>query len=268
MAALYVGCVSGALAQAEYLALIAAAGFTGTRIAKSTPIDLPEEVLAAYFSAERIAELRDSGLALVQRDGAGHQAGLIAVRPEVLAAAPEFQPTNWTCFNAGVMVINVERLRADHARFERYLREHLAARTYGFHDQIAYNDFYRRRWSRRPVEMNWKPYWGWNPAAQIVHFHGPKLGAIGAILDGRWDWTSNHGRQIGSLFASHVADYEAWLRLCLDAAPGVPAEDQDRIARALRHFPAYRDRAATEPIDLSFATQSMLPDDDAAPAMP
>ena len=193
---------------------------------------------------------------------------LRSIRPEVLAAAPEFQPTNWNYFNAGVMVVNVERLRADHARFERYLREHLAARTYGFHNQIAYNDFYRRRWSRLPVEMNWKPYWGWNPAAEIVHFHGPKLGAIGAILDGSWDWSSDHGSQIGSLFASHVADYEAYLRLCLDAAPGLPAEDEDRIAQTLRRFPAYRDRAAGEPIDLSFTTQSMFPDDDAPPAIP
>jgi len=64
IAALYVGCVAGALPQDEYLALIEAAGFTGTRIAKSTPIDLPAEVLSAYFSAERIAELRESGLAL------------------------------------------------------------------------------------------------------------------------------------------------------------------------------------------------------------
>ncbi len=64
VAALYVGCVAGALPQTEYLALIAAAGFTGAHIAQSTPIDLPVEVLSAYFSAGRIAELRASGLAL------------------------------------------------------------------------------------------------------------------------------------------------------------------------------------------------------------
>jgi SAM-dependent methyltransferase len=61
VAALYVGCVAGALPQSQYLALIAAAGFADIRIARSTPIDLPAEVLASYFSAARIAELRDSG---------------------------------------------------------------------------------------------------------------------------------------------------------------------------------------------------------------
>lgn len=74
VAALYVGCVAGALPQTEYLALIAAAGFTGTRIAKSTPIDLPAEVLAAYFSAGRIAELHASGLAL-------HSVTVLGTRP-------------------------------------------------------------------------------------------------------------------------------------------------------------------------------------------
>jgi hypothetical protein len=41
------------------------------------------------------------------------------------------------------------------------------------------------RWSRLPLEMNWKPYWGWNPDASIVHFHGPKPQFIEAILSGK-----------------------------------------------------------------------------------
>ena len=30
--------------------------------------------------------------------------------------------------------------------------------------------------------LNWKPYWGWNPEAEIVHFHGPKPVAIRNFL--------------------------------------------------------------------------------------
>lgn len=191
------------------------------------------------------------------------------IRPAILAAAPEFQPDNWNYFNAGVMVANVERLRADYTRFERYLREHLESRAHGFHDQIAYNDFYRRSWERLPLTLNWKPYWGWDEQAEIVHFHGPKLGAIAAILEGRWAWSSNHGRQIGGLFAAHIEDYERYLRLCLDAAPGLPAEDQDAIEAAMRLVPAYKGRVGNQPIDLSFTMQRMFPDDaDAASATP
>jgi hypothetical protein len=30
--------------------------------------------------------------------------------------------------------------------------------------------------------MNWKPYWGASDAAQIVHFHGPKPGAVKKVF--------------------------------------------------------------------------------------
>lgn len=63
-AGLYVGCIAGALAEADYLALIAAAGFTGTRIAKAQLIDLPDEVLSLHVSAELIAAYRASGVTL------------------------------------------------------------------------------------------------------------------------------------------------------------------------------------------------------------
>jgi hypothetical protein len=42
-AGLYVGCIAGAIPEAEYLALIKAAGFEGIRLAKEQPIALPDE---------------------------------------------------------------------------------------------------------------------------------------------------------------------------------------------------------------------------------
>jgi SAM-dependent methyltransferase len=63
-AGLYVGCIAGALPEAEYLALIAAAGFVGTRIAKAQPIALPDEALAPHLSDEEIAAFRASGVLL------------------------------------------------------------------------------------------------------------------------------------------------------------------------------------------------------------
>ncbi|MBJ3763921.1 hypothetical protein ILP92_14305 [Maribius pontilimi] len=32
--------------------------------------------------------------------------------------------------------------------------------------RLAYSDL--------PLENNWKPYWGTDPDARIIHFHGPK----------------------------------------------------------------------------------------------
>jgi arsenite methyltransferase len=63
-AGLYVGCIAGALPQAEYLGLIDAAGFTGVRIAETKPIALPDEVLRPHMGAAAIAAFRTSGVEL------------------------------------------------------------------------------------------------------------------------------------------------------------------------------------------------------------
>ncbi len=64
VAALYVGCVAGALPEKDYLALIDAAGFESVRIARTQSIRLPDEILSQHFSAEEIAAFRASGVEL------------------------------------------------------------------------------------------------------------------------------------------------------------------------------------------------------------
>jgi ubiquinone/menaquinone biosynthesis C-methylase UbiE len=61
-AALYVGCVSGALPEADYLAIIADAGFSDVRVVKSRRIDLPEDAVADTALAGEIAAARGAGL--------------------------------------------------------------------------------------------------------------------------------------------------------------------------------------------------------------
>jgi arsenite methyltransferase len=60
--ALYVGCVAGAEAEANYLEIVANAGFRDIRIVKSRRIDLPEEVLADTLGKEDIARARTADL--------------------------------------------------------------------------------------------------------------------------------------------------------------------------------------------------------------
>lgn len=134
--------------------------------------------------------------------------GLEDLTPRYFAAAPEFDKNSWNYFNAGVMVVNPKGLREDYNDFEKYLINNISEKTYHFNDQGAYNIFYKGRWDRLPLEFNWKPYWGINADAKLLHFHGPKVGAITAILEDRWDWSSNHGQQIGSMF---VAFYDSYL---------------------------------------------------------
>jgi SAM-dependent methyltransferase len=63
-AGLYVGCVAGAMPEAAYLGLIAAAGFVNVRVAEAKPIGLPDEALTPHMDAEAIAAFRASGVVL------------------------------------------------------------------------------------------------------------------------------------------------------------------------------------------------------------
>jgi lipopolysaccharide biosynthesis glycosyltransferase len=102
------------------------------------------------------------------------------IRPPLFAVAPQWQQGSHEDMNSGVMVMNLPRLRADLPRLVTFLCENFA-RVNGF-DQEAYRHFYAGAWSGLTPEYNWKPYWGVNPEAKIVHFHGPKPVAIRKLI--------------------------------------------------------------------------------------
>ncbi len=58
VAELYAGCVSGAIQKSEYLGIIEEAGFKNMTLQKDKTITIPEEILAAYLSAEEIVEYK------------------------------------------------------------------------------------------------------------------------------------------------------------------------------------------------------------------
>ena len=64
-AALYVGCVAGAMAETAYLAVIGEAGFGDVRIVERKPIPLPDEVLREHLSEPELAAFRASGIGLL-----------------------------------------------------------------------------------------------------------------------------------------------------------------------------------------------------------
>lgn len=105
------------------------------------------------------------------------------VRPDFIAAAPEHEKNNFGYFNSGVMVVNVVGLRENHAAFGDALRRRVEGGfTYPAHDQASFNEFFKGRWQLLPNEFNWKPYWGVNKEAKIIHFHGTKPGHAEKIL--------------------------------------------------------------------------------------
>ena len=100
-------------------------------------------------------------------------------RAEYFAVAPEGDQQDYELMNTGVMLMNVAKLRQSLPTFRAYIEEHLDELHLESWDEGAYRQFYRdenrkRQWDDLPPAMNWKPYWGENAAAKLIHFHGPK----------------------------------------------------------------------------------------------
>lgn len=97
------------------------------------------------------------------------------VRPAYIAAAPESQRYNRLYFNAGVMVMNVPACRQAYGAVQDLVLSRLKNGIHRAYSQGDLNGFFWSAVQYLPAEYNWKPYWGRNANALIVHFHGPKL---------------------------------------------------------------------------------------------
>lgn len=127
------------------------------------------------------------------------------------AVAPESVRDDYVNMNTGVMLMNTERLRESLPAFREYVSKNLAALEAESWDEAAYRWFYRDEngplWDRLAPELNWKPYWGENPEAKIIHFHGPKPYQR-EYLDSHWPELKDLA---GGAFPSEVARWEKLL---------------------------------------------------------
>ena len=98
-------------------------------------------------------------------------------KPKYLAAAPEFHQDilHDGYFNAGIMLLNVEGMREKVEQIFDDLSLGIPNKT-GVFDQGYLNQYCYADMERLPIEFNWKPYWGYNENAKIIHFHGMKPG--------------------------------------------------------------------------------------------
>ena len=96
-------------------------------------------------------------------------------------------------------------MRAELAQFHAAIRHRLLNNfKYPNHDQRSFNDFYRGRFDHLDPLMNWKPYWGRNNGASIVHFHGPKPRQVRLIKAGRYDGK----RDLNEIWARNPGAYD------------------------------------------------------------
>ncbi len=102
-----------------------------------------------------------------------------------LAASCEYDRYNWAYFNTGVMVLNVAAMRSMHQEIMSTIHQRMRTKIWASYEQGDYNSFFWMRWNHLQPEANWKPYWGRNDEAEVVHFHGPKAyEVVKLLLDG------------------------------------------------------------------------------------
>jgi lipopolysaccharide biosynthesis glycosyltransferase len=93
--------------------------------------------------------------------------------PEYIAAAPEDDMNNWHTFNAGVLLINVRNCRQKFSEIYKLINDGIIVPN-GLLDQGYLNWAFAKSFTHLPLEYNWKPYWGQNDNAKIIHLHGMK----------------------------------------------------------------------------------------------
>ncbi len=60
-AAMYAGCVSGAIQKEQYLDIVRQSGFTNIQVQKRRRITLPDEILLGYLSESEVETFKNSG---------------------------------------------------------------------------------------------------------------------------------------------------------------------------------------------------------------
>ncbi len=97
---------------------------------------------------------------------------IFELKTNFFAVAPEFSVTDYLNINTGAMVLNLGAARKSFVELKAWTLSNI--QTVEDFDQGAIKTFYKGKWDKLSPLFNWKPYWGANPSAVIVHFHGPK----------------------------------------------------------------------------------------------
>jgi len=140
---------------------------------------------------------------------------------QLFSAAPEHHQHDYTNINSGIMLMNIPNLATTSPQFFHFVENNLSALANLDYDQTAYRVYYHLEWDRLQPEYNWKPYWGENPGARIIHFHGPKPTDIDRAQRG--ELTAKNQELVGENYYGYTATWrqywdeaQDWPALCKD----------------------------------------------------
>jgi len=128
-------------------------------------------------------------------------------KPKVVSAGPEVSKDfrEGDIFNAGILYMNVKAMREKCEEIFSLLEQGIPNKTNLF-DQGYINEVCENEFDFLPLEYNWKPYWGLNDNARIIHFHGIKPGGT-ADTSG----FAVNPSLYESMFRGHRADFAGYL---------------------------------------------------------
>ncbi len=112
------------------------------------------------------------------------------IKPTYFAAAPDWDIADWSLVGTGVMLINLVEMRKNYSKLIGHLMQHDFDFSFdgaGPCSQGAWNTFFRGRWDKLNPLYDWKPWWGFNLRAKIVHFSGPKPEEVPLLLGDQID---------------------------------------------------------------------------------
>lgn len=139
----------------------------------------------------------------------GNVMPLVNLRPRVFAVTGECSRVMSDAdLNAGVMVMNWREMLLDHDTLRSFISRSWHRILKGPFDQEAYKLFYGGRLDGLDGIYNWRPYWGDNPDARIMHFHGPKplcssfKGVDNLLCDEFYRWRAVFRRKLSRLLWS------------------------------------------------------------------
>jgi len=157
--------------------------------------------------------------------------------PDFLAAAPQFNHGAMRDLNSGVMILNVLAWRDRRSELLGFTRRNL---NVGF-DQEILREFVGTDYLLLPDRFNWKPYWGIDPDAAIVHWHGPKPETVALWLADRSHKTHAgwlpllEGCPIG--YAFYMQEQQKLLRAWEERMSNSSLDDAGRMMREQKLFP-------------------------------
>jgi hypothetical protein len=141
-----------------------------------------------------------------------HQPDFRGYYPGLIAAAPQCERGLRVDMNSGVMLVNAVNFRDFHPQLVDFTRRHLDLGL----DQEVMRAILGNDYLLLPDLYNWKPYWGVNPEAPIIHWHGPKPVTMAKLLSGETTRTHDAWQVLferdQDSYRAHLAAFHAILK--------------------------------------------------------